>query len=82
MATIRRGKRAGEQVLIVCWANDWFSVDYADGTTGIVTPTNLTLDEEEREGWLDHPARMDQDFVLRPDGRFTRIRRPSLRAVS
>ena len=55
MATIRKGNRAGEQVRLHQWENNWFSVDYADGTHGIVGPTNLILTASEQVAWRAKP---------------------------
>lgn len=72
MATILRGKRKGEQARIHQWANDWFSVDHADGTPGIVNPTSLQLDAVESARWRDEPGGMERWFEITDAGRFRR----------
>lgn len=76
MATIRRGKRKGETVRVHQWENDWFSVDYADGRPGIITPTSLELTDDEADAWLARPGNMPREFALSlaPPWRFARVR--------
>jgi len=72
MATLRRGRWAGQDIKVVQWANDWFSVDYPSGQTGIVTPTNIILTPDEVIAWSAKPTGMDRQYKLQPDGTFKR----------
>jgi hypothetical protein len=72
MATVLRGKRKGETVTLHQWANDWFTVDHADGSPAVAGPTSIQLDEAEIARWRARPNGMDRRFTLSDNGRFVR----------
>ncbi len=73
MATLLRGARKGQTVRLHQWANDWFSVDYPDGSPGILTPLAVHLDTDEIAAWRANPSGMDRGYALGDDGRFRRL---------
>lgn len=76
MATILRGTRKGEEVEIVQWCNDWFSVK----PHGIIRPTNIKLTAQEAIRVTNHKNNglMFSLFELREDGTFKRMRKKQM----
>lgn len=83
MATIRKGRHAGEVVRIHQFCNDWFSV-ISETSTDIVSPTNIKLDVAEMAMVLaakdeGQTGQMFVQFELQDDGTFKRLGPPRRR---
>jgi hypothetical protein len=72
MAEIRKGKFKGTKVSVLQWCNDWFMVDPG----GIISPTNIILDEDEMKKVSEHKnsGLLFGLFDLLPNGTFKRRR--------
>lgn len=75
--------RQGREFTLHQAANDWLSVDFADGTTGIISPSGVRCSAEEWEALLREAdgSMFEQWWERHDDGVIRRRGRPVARGA-